>query len=74
MAKFGFRRSEIYCCPFFHWDAKECVQCEGCKVRHETREREFVDAYVHEYCADLNGWRRCTVARMLLRRYEAGEA
>lgn len=68
----GYHKSTAFCCPFYGWDSKIAVTCEGGKIA--LPEHGATWQYMREYCADANGWRRCTVARMLLRHYEAGEA
>ena len=53
-------------CPFFRWDERLCVHCEGGKV-------EFPDMKVRDYCADNPGWKKCTIASFLERFYEREE-
>ena len=57
-------------CPFYSWNSREKVHCEGGDVSVGGA-HEALREYQREYCCDVNGWRRCTVARMLLRHYGA---
>lgn len=62
-----------WACPFFRWDQRRRVACEGrCGV--VMADREEAAAYMERYCASLNGWERCALARALLGRYERREA
>ncbi len=58
-------------CPYYHGCSKRAVRCEGGEIR--LPDGEAAQAYFREYCTDLNGWRRCTVARAISRHYEREE-
>ena len=68
----GYYRNEVFTCPYYGWETKSAVNCEGGKIR--LPDAEAAREYFRTYCTDLNGWRRCTVARAITRHYEAGEA
>lgn len=61
----------IYCCPYYDWDAKTSMHCEGGRI--EFPDRPTAQAYFETYCGDVCGWKRCTVARAITRFYEAQE-
>ena len=61
-----------YLSPFFTSDDAGVVRCEGGRLMLPSD--EAMRAYVCEFCSNVNGWRRCTVARAVLRHYEAVEA
>ena len=56
-------------CPYYKWNDKLGVRCEGGRMKLPTDEASR--EYIRQYCDDLNGWRRCTVARAITRFYEA---
>ena len=56
-----------WCCPYYKWDGKGTVHCEGGKLKLPPAAAED---YIRTYCADNPGWRRCTVARAVTRFYE----
>lgn len=58
-------------CPFFRWDERLCVHCEGGKV--EFPDMKVRDYYINRYCADNPGWKKCTIASFLERFYEREE-
>ena len=56
-------------CPFFTSEKRLALHCEGgCMLRFTDKEERV--QYLDDYCASMDGWRRCTVARLLERRYE----
>lgn len=59
-------------CPYYKWDDRQTVHCEGGRIGLPGREAER--DYIRTYCADHLGWRRCSVARAVTRYYEAQEA
>lgn len=61
--------SKTFLCPFYTWDEKTKVHCEG--GRMSFKDRESAKEYIDRYCA--GDWRRCTVAAALLRYYERTE-
>jgi len=61
---------KVYDCPFWRWEERMRVHCEGGNVR-------FSDAamradYIGRYCANNPGWKACSIAAGLLRHYEGG--
>ena len=61
--------SKTFLCPFYSWDEKMKIHCEGGKVLF--KDRESAKEYIDRYCA--GDWRKCTVAGSLLRYYEREE-
>lgn len=59
--------NRIWQCPFFRWDEKSKVHCEGGVV--SLPKREYTD-YIENYCAHITGWRGCPLARALNLYYE----
>jgi hypothetical protein len=63
--------SKTFVCPFFKWDERLRVHCEGgCLSFHDRPEAED---YIDRHCADLEGWKCCSLACSLLRYYERTE-
>ncbi len=62
---------KTWACPFFKWDERLSVRCEGGCVRF--RDREQAAEYQNGYCASLDGWKNCTVAASAVRYYERTE-
>lgn len=52
--------SKRFKCPFFRWDEKGKVHCEGGVV---SLPRPELRRYVEQYCANLQGWKQCPMAR-----------
>ena len=61
----------VFCCPYYDGGGTRSVNCEGGKIRLPSG--GAARDYFSEYCGDLNGWRRCTLARTITRFYEAEE-
>lgn len=57
-------------CPYYIHDRDGKVVCEAARLAllHETYR-----GYIETYCGDLDGWRRCTLARALNAQYEKEE-
>lgn len=56
-------------CPFFYYDTKEYIACEGgTRVRFESNEQ--LQEYAHKYCATPNGCYGCSIALTLFAKYE----
>ena len=60
--------NKTWCCPFFKWDEKLCVHCEGGRA-------VFPDMgaradYINRYCADVLGWKKCSLAGLMAGYYE----
>lgn len=60
--------SKTFTCPFFRWDERMCVHCEGGQVSFP--DKEAAQEYIDQYCASPDGWQTCSVASSLLRYYE----
>lgn len=70
MLSFGYS-NRVWTCPFFHWDERRKVHCEGgCVALKDARS---FDRYARSFCASVNGWERCTVAKALVEQYERRE-
>ena len=59
--------NKTWTCPFFKYDKRLEVSCEAGRLCFP--DREAVMDYARRYCAQLNGWERCTLARALLQEY-----
>ena len=60
--------NRTWTCPFFGWDDRTCVHCEG--GRMDFPDRKAAAEYADRYCAHKSGWRECSVAASLLGYYE----
>ena len=58
----------VWCCPYYNWDARTAVHCEGGRI--DLPSGEAAREYFEIYCSSVEGWRRCTVARAITRFYE----
>jgi len=58
-------------CPYYRANEKKTVRCEGGRIALPGA--AAAEEYFRTYCSDLNGWRRCTVARAITRHYEGME-
>lgn len=56
-------------CPFFRWDERRCIHCEG--GRMHMQDLESYRRYVRTYCDNSGGWENCTMARSLMDYYDA---
>lgn len=59
--------NKTYICPFFKWDEKMKVHCEGGRVDFpdQSARGDFLD----RYCAGQD-WGSCAIARLMLQYYE----
>lgn len=64
--------NRVWRCPFFRWDKREEVRCEGGHVRTFQHQRELA-AWARRYCGRETGWEACPIARDLLRPETGGE-
>ena len=56
-----------WACPYYRRFKDGVMHCEGGRIDlPEDAKKQYFDAY----CNDLNGWKRCTVARAISRHYE----
>lgn len=65
--------SKSVVCPFYHNEGELTLYCEGV-VEEATllisfRELKEKTAYKERCCCSLEGYKRCPVAEMLLRKY-----
>ena len=60
--------SRIWVCPFFRWDKKAQVYCEGGTVAMPDN-RAFQE-FVTTYCAADKGWENCAIAKSMTEYYE----
>ena len=63
--------NKTFTCPFFKWDERLCVHCEG--GRPSFPDRKAAQEYIDRYCGGLDGWKDCSIAQNLLRYYERTE-
>lgn len=59
---------KTWACPFFSWEERLCVHCEGARVKF--RDREARKEYIDRYCASVPGWINCSFADHLNNQYE----
>lgn len=57
-----------WACPYFSYDAKRIVKCEAGRITFPDREAER--EHTHAFCADVDGWKRCTLAALMSDYYE----
>lgn len=55
-------------CPFWRWAKDGVSVCEGCRLTFVEAQEE--SEFFSRYCASPEGWRACTIARMLELSYE----
>lgn len=58
-------------CPFFKWDEPCRIHCEG--GRQVFPDRVTARRYAGRYCANMPGWKACSLADSLLDYYEGEE-
>ncbi len=68
----GSYSHKAWACPFYRWDEKYKIHCEGCVLA--VRDRKALLAYADRFCASVPGWESCPVAHHLVRRYEGAAA
>lgn len=54
-------------CPFYKWDERQKVHCEGGVVGLPVPE---LRRYMDRYCSSLEGWKDCPIARALGEYYD----
>lgn len=54
-------------CPFFTWDEREKIHCEGGVLKFE--DKESLDEYAESFCA-CDNWGKCSIAQNRLNWYE----
>jgi len=55
-------------CPFFSYFRSEKLHCEAAQIRLPSQ--MAWDDFVQKYCASLNGWESCPIAKALQEEYE----
>ncbi len=60
----------LWACPFFHWDERQGIHCEGGCITFQD-ERTY-RGYAKQFCCGAKGWESCTVAKALVDQYERG--
>lgn len=66
----GVYSSRIFECPFFRWDRKGEVHCEGGVVSLPPKE---LLEYMNKYCGSIRGYHDCPIAMALFDYYERME-
>jgi len=61
-----------WCCPFYRYDEKNKVHCEGGSV-FCVRDKSIFAAHADKYCGNAKGWRLCQIAVALEEFYEKRE-
>ena len=64
----GYYRQLDFACPYYGWESKSAVHCDGGNVKLPNG--AAAEEYFLTYCANVPGWRRCTVARAITRHLE----
>lgn len=57
-------------CPFFSFFRNGKLHCEAAQLRLPSQ--EAWDDFMQKYCASLNGWETCPLAKALQEDYERG--
>lgn len=55
-------------CPFFLWDEKKKLHCEGGVLTLPGKE---TNRYMDRYCAHMQGWKDCPIAKSLTAYYDS---
>lgn len=65
-------RHLYWVCPYYTFDEKLCVHCEqGSRVKF--KDAKTLRQYEKDYCASMDGYMRCSIAKALERQYEERE-
>lgn len=64
--------NRTWVCPFYKYDERRSIHCE-CGSRLNFPSMTAERAYVDKYCASLDGWKGCTLARCLNDHYDSIE-
>lgn len=65
----AFKRNKTWACPFFKWDGRQEISCEGGRILFPNSDTG--NTYMNCYCA--GDWKKCSVAEALLQYYETEE-
>ena len=69
--KYAVNRSRLWQCPYFTWDGVQCVRCEAGKI--DFLSKRNAEDYMTRFCANVDGWKNCTIARQINIFYETQE-
>jgi len=61
--------NRIWACPFFSWDERCTVHCEGGTRIRFAKVRTYT-GYVSRFCCDVDSWDKCSVAAALIKQYD----
>jgi len=53
-----------WCCPFYRYDERFTVHCEGGSV-FRLKDQEIFASFADKYCGDVKGWAQCPIAAAL---------
>ncbi len=67
----GSYSHKYWSCPFFKWDEKCSIHCEGGVLKFNDYDR--LSEYADRYCTDAKLWHKCTVAAALEDEYNREE-
>lgn len=59
---------KTYACPFWKWENGLSMSCECCRM--DFPDKDTKSDYAQQYCASVEGWKNCSVARALNEFYE----
>lgn len=60
--------AKVYCCPFWRWEDKNMIRCEGGRANFQSAEHR--ELFINTYCASVRGWENCSIAKVLNEMYE----
>lgn len=63
--------NRTWICPFFKWDEKQRVHCEGGTIT--MPDKQAYKAYIDQYCSSC-GWGGCSMSATLMDYYERQDA
>lgn len=61
-----------WCCPYYRYDEKFVVHCEGGSM-FKLRDREIFADHADRYCGNAKDWTKCPTADALTKLYEKRE-
>ena len=65
--KMGYSH-RTWACPFYRWDERCKVHCDGGCVAFP--DRKAAAEYARRYCGAVDGWQACSIAQGLRQYYE----
>lgn len=63
--------NRTWACPFYTWDERKKIHCEGGCL--SFRDREGLAEYANRHCGSTEGWKGCTLAQSLMSYYDRQE-